>query len=113
MFRATPLADRMAPTRRTPSPPPAAVTSPTAERARCAFALSPAGALYLDPSPDPAETVAPAIAARVSAACATSAGAALLYLGACEPTAPLPAVLGFFRAFACRFVAAVCATPDL
>ena len=51
-------------------------------------------------------------AERISDAFATGSGTGLLQLGAAEVTTVLPAAFGFWRDFAARYVAAVCARGD-
>ncbi len=57
---------------------------------------------------DGAPPIDGAAADRLAAAFAQGAGPGLLQLGASEVTTPLPAVIGFWRAFATRYVTAVC-----
>ncbi|MCC7462056.1 MAG: ATP-dependent helicase, partial [Gammaproteobacteria bacterium] len=52
------------------------------------------------------------LAARIDAAFGRGAGHGLLQLGACEVGAVLPPVFAYWREFAARYVAALCATPD-
>ena len=61
---------------------------------------------------DAAPPIDLAVAARLSDAFAKGAGPGLLQLGASEVTTPLPAVIAFWRAFAARYVTAVCHAPD-
>jgi non-specific serine/threonine protein kinase len=61
---------------------------------------------------DSAPPVAPDVAARIARAFGAGSGAGLLELGAAEPATPLPPALGFWRDFAARYIAAVCARGD-
>ena len=52
------------------------------------------------------------LTSRLDAAFARGAGPGLLQLGACEVGGVLPPVFAFWREFAARYVAALCATPE-
>ena len=83
----------------------------SADAARVAPAMTPHGRLTLiDDAEAPAIDLA--LAARLRAAFADGPGAGLLALAGAT-TARLPPALGYWRELAARFVAAVCARPDL
>jgi non-specific serine/threonine protein kinase len=69
--------------------------------------LTPHGALRLD-ADEAAFPLDDAIAGRLLTSFARGSGHGLLQLGAGEAGTPLPAALGFWRAFAMRFVTALC-----
>jgi non-specific serine/threonine protein kinase len=79
------------------------VTSP----AQVAPVLTPHGLLRLDATPD-APALAPQVAARLREAFARGSGPGLLQIGAAEVDTALPPVLGYWRAFAARYVTLVC-----
>ncbi len=92
---------------------PAVEGGPPAGPARLELAITPAGHLVAratEAADGP--LLAADVAARISAAFATGAAEGLLQLGLTEVTTPLPAVLGFFRDLATRFVGAVCARGE-
>jgi superfamily II DNA or RNA helicase len=77
-----------------------------------ALAVSPARHLVVravDAGEDP---IAAEIADRIAVAFAAGSGAGLLQLGTAEVTTALPAALGYWRDFAGRYVAAVCARGE-
>jgi superfamily II DNA or RNA helicase len=71
------------------------------------IALSPAGHPYLGELPDDA------VFRRIGKAFEAGHAAGLFHLGAAEVATPLPSDLGWWRDFARRFVAALCAVADL
>jgi superfamily II DNA or RNA helicase len=76
-----------------------------------AAVLSRQGRLTLRVSPD-AAALAPELAARLSAGFAQGSGHGLLCLGADCVGAALPPEWGYWRDFAARYVAALCAVPN-
>ena len=74
--------------------------------------LSPHGALSLKAAED-AVALDAAIGARIEKAFLRGAGHGLLHLGADEVGVSLPPALAFWREFAARYVALLCALPDL
>jgi superfamily II DNA or RNA helicase len=74
--------------------------------------LSPHGALALKPS-DEIIGLDPAHGARLKKAFARGSGHGLLHLGADEVGTSLPPLLAYWREFASRYVAALCALPGL
>ena len=78
------------------------------------IALAPNGRLHLEPAAAGDEGLpAGALAERVVRAFAHGAGHGLLHLGTREHDELLPAGLAFFRDVAARFVARLCAVPEL
>ncbi len=75
--------------------------------------LSPRGHLLLWPVEGGEQGLDAAAQARIAPAFERGMGAGLLHLGAVEVSTALPASAGFWRDFARKFVAAVCAVPDL
>jgi SNF2-related domain/SNF2 Helicase protein/Helicase conserved C-terminal domain len=73
--------------------------------------VTPRGHLVAAPE-DGAPPIDAAAAERLGVVFAEGAGPGLLQLGASEVTTPLPAVIAFWRAFAARYVTAVCHAPD-
>ena len=73
--------------------------------------LTPHGRLTLEPAED-ALPLAEDVAGRLSAAFARGHGHGLLQLGAGEVKTALPPAIAYWREYASRFVAAVCALPD-
>src|SRR5437868_3745883 len=73
--------------------------------------LTPHGRLTLQSAED-ALPLAEDLAGRLNAAFALGSGHGLLQLGAGEIKTALPPALAYWRDFACRFVAAVCALPE-
>ncbi len=73
--------------------------------------VTPHGNLVAAPE-EAAPPIDPAAAERLGAAFAGGAGPGLLQLGASEVTTPLPAAIAFWRAFAARYVTAVCHAPE-
>jgi non-specific serine/threonine protein kinase len=73
--------------------------------------LTPHGRLELEPAED-ARPLTEDVAGRLSAAFARGHGHGLLQLGAGEVKSVLPPPIAYWREFASRFVAAVCALPD-
>ena len=74
---------------------------------RLTLRLTPHGHLLAEPSADATELDAP-VAARLAAAFARGSGHGLLRLGAGEVGQALPADFAWWRAFAARYVAALC-----
>jgi len=74
-------------------------------------ALTPRGRLRLEPADDGAG-LDPLVAERVRAAFERGSGHGLLQLGAGEIGRALPPQLGYWRDFASRYIAAVCARPE-
>jgi non-specific serine/threonine protein kinase len=73
--------------------------------------LTPQGRLALEPAED-AVPLDEGLAARLTAAFARGPGHGLLQLGAGEIKTALPPAFAYWREFASRFVAAVCALPE-
>ena len=73
--------------------------------------VTPLGHLVAAPE-DAAPPIDTAAGERIRAAFAEGVGPGLLQLGASEVTTPLPAVIAFWRAFAARYVTAVCHEPE-
>ena len=73
--------------------------------------LTPHGHLLFAPEAD-APLLTPALQDRLIAACARSAGHALLQLGAGEVGVALPAALAYWRDFGARYVTALCAASE-
>ena len=88
-----------------------AAREPSVER-RLTLAVSPSGRLRLLEDPD-APSLDPRPAKAIAAAFAGGTAAGLFHLGAIEVSSQLPPALGFFRDFARRFVARLCAIGDL
>ncbi|HYG67410.1 MAG TPA: SNF2 helicase-associated domain-containing protein, partial [Anaeromyxobacteraceae bacterium] len=76
------------------------------------LALTPAGHLVLRAG-EPGEVLPEAGARRLRAAFERGAGEGLLHLGAREARTALPPALAFWRELGRRFLAALCALPDL
>lgn len=76
-----------------------------------AVQLTPKGHLQFGAEPD-APLLPDALADRLASAFARGAGYGLLHLGASEVTTALPALWGFWRDFAARFVTALTATLE-
>lgn len=74
--------------------------------------LTPHGVLSLRPSEE-ATALEPARSARMENAFVRGAGHGLLYLGADEVGTALPPVLSYWRELGSRYVAALCALPDV
>jgi non-specific serine/threonine protein kinase len=96
-------------TRSRPTPP----STPGDASPALALAVSPRGALHLDPHAPDAQPVAAAVAARVTAAFAAGPGQGLVDLGSAELGASLPPSLAFGRELAKLFFTRLCAVPDL
>jgi non-specific serine/threonine protein kinase len=78
---------------------------------RLTIKLTPHGRLALEESGD-AHELAPELARRLQEAFSRGPGFGLLQLGACEVGETVPAVFAYWREFAARFLAALCArTP--
>src|ERR1700704_5299798 len=74
--------------------------------------LTPHGVLALGQTGEPL-TLEPARGARLARAFGRGAGHGLLCLGADEVGTALPAVLTYWRELGARYVAALCALPDI
>ncbi len=75
--------------------------------AQVAPVLTPHGLLRLD-AVDDAPALSPQVAARLHEAFARGSGHGLLQIGAAEVDTALPPVLGYWRAFAARYVTMLC-----
>src|SRR5215216_4354534 len=73
--------------------------------------LTPRGHLLLRPDSD-APSLPPALLQRLTDAFALGSGHGLLHLGAVEVGTILPPAWAWWRDFAARYVAALCATPE-
>jgi non-specific serine/threonine protein kinase len=78
-----------------------------ASPAQVAPVLTPNGRLRLDAAAD-APALSPQVAERLHEAFARGSGPGLLQIGAAEVDAALPPVLGYWRAFAARYVTMLC-----
>jgi non-specific serine/threonine protein kinase len=77
------------------------------------LAITPTGALVLEPHDEPNGDVPPEIAARIHAAFERGADDGLFHLGAVEVGTALPPSHAYLRDLAHDYVASLCAEPDL
>ena len=92
---------------------PSRVPKSGATAIRLTLSITPAGHLAVRTvEADSSDTIAPDAAARIRDAFADGVGAGLLQLGMAEITTPLPSSFGYWRDFAGRYVAAVCARGE-